>query len=217
MCRIYKNVYRCFIDYSKAFDSVDFELMWRICIFWHTNISSLLIESLHDSRPMLGAGSSSGVELFQVFMGTGLWQDGADQHVFHGLFIPTFAHCLSILVESPFLHKGFASRSSGVRERPIPKPDSRRIETAVGRTGPLSVQRGVRHDCPHSPLLSMRFYYEIEGLCPGEMGRWHIGVGGKCYNNLICADDVALLATTEYNLQQLVKYVGNASERLFGL
>ena len=60
---------------------------------------------------MLGAGSSSGVELFQVFMGTGLWQDGADQQVFHGVFIPTFAHCLSILVESPFLHKGFASSS----------------------------------------------------------------------------------------------------------
>ena len=38
----------------------------------------LLIESLHDSRPMLGAGSSSGVELCQVFVGTGLWQDGAD-------------------------------------------------------------------------------------------------------------------------------------------
>ena len=34
----------------------------------------LLFESLHDSRPMLGAGSSSGVELFQVFMGTRLWQ-----------------------------------------------------------------------------------------------------------------------------------------------
>ena len=30
---------------------------------------ALLLESLHDSRPMLGAGSSSGVELFQVFMG----------------------------------------------------------------------------------------------------------------------------------------------------
>ena len=26
-----------------------------------------LLESLHDSRPMLAAGSSSGVELFQVF------------------------------------------------------------------------------------------------------------------------------------------------------
>ena len=74
-------------------------------------LGALLLESLHDSRPMLGAGSSSGVELFQVFMGTGLWQDGADQQVFHGLFIPTFAHCLSILVESPFLHKGFASSS----------------------------------------------------------------------------------------------------------
>ena len=35
-------------------------------------------------------------------MGTGLWQDGADQQVFHCLFIPTFAHSLSILVLSPF-------------------------------------------------------------------------------------------------------------------
>ena len=71
----------------------------------------LLFELLHDSRPMLGASSSPGVELFQVFMGTRLWQDGADQQVFHGLFIPTFARCLSILVESPFLHKGFESSS----------------------------------------------------------------------------------------------------------
>ena len=71
----------------------------------------ILLESLHDSRPMLSAGSSSVVELFQVFMGTGLWQDGADQQVCHGLFIPTFARCLSILVESPFLHEGFASSS----------------------------------------------------------------------------------------------------------
>ena len=70
-----------------------------------------LFESLHDSRPMLSAGSSSGVELFQVFTGTRLWQDGADKQVFHCLFIHTFARCLSILVESPFLHKGFATSS----------------------------------------------------------------------------------------------------------
>ena len=72
----------------------------------------LLLESLHDSRLMLGAGSSSGVELFQVFMCTRLWQDRVDQQVFHCLFIPTFARCLSILVESQFLHKGFASSST---------------------------------------------------------------------------------------------------------
>ena len=71
----------------------------------------LLLESLYDSRPMLGAGSSSGVDIFQVFMGTGLWQDGADQQMFHRLFIPTFARCLSILVESTFMLKGFASSS----------------------------------------------------------------------------------------------------------
>ena len=66
---------------------------------------------------MLCAGSSSGVELFQVFMGTRLWQDGADQQVFHGLFIPTFARCLSILVESPFLHLGDLHRPVPVRRR----------------------------------------------------------------------------------------------------
>ena len=66
----------------------------------------LLIESLHDSRPMLGARSSSRVEIFQVFMGTWLWQGEADQQVFHSLFIPTFARCLSIFVKSPFLHLG---------------------------------------------------------------------------------------------------------------
>ena len=79
--------------------------VWNV--FTHTSVVLLLLfESLQDSRPMLGAGSSSGVELFQVFMGTRLWQDGADQQVFHGLFIRTFARCLSSLVESPFLHLG---------------------------------------------------------------------------------------------------------------
>ena len=50
-----------------------------------------------------------GLTLFHVFMGTRLWQYGENQQLFHCLFIPTFARCLSILVESPFLHKGFAS------------------------------------------------------------------------------------------------------------
>ena len=43
---------------------------------------------------LLGAGFSSEVEMFHVFVGTGLCQDGADFQVFHCLFIPTFARCL---------------------------------------------------------------------------------------------------------------------------
>ena len=43
-----------------------------------------------------------------------------------------------------------------------------------------------------------------------------IGIGGKFYNNLRYADDVALLATREGKLQELVNDVGKASER-FGL
>ena len=48
--------------------------------------------------------------------------------------------------------------------------------------------------------------------------KWEDGIeiGGKLYNNLRYADDVALLATPEGNLQQLVNDVGKASER-FGL
>ena len=40
--------------------------------------SFLFLESLHYSSPMLDTGSSSVVDLCQVFMGTGVWQDGAD-------------------------------------------------------------------------------------------------------------------------------------------
>ena len=42
-----------------------------IRIFMALVFPLLLPESLHDSRSMPGAGSSSGVELFQVFMSTG--------------------------------------------------------------------------------------------------------------------------------------------------
>ena len=48
--------------------------------------------------------------------------------------------------------------------------------------------------------------------------KWEDGIeiGGKFYNNLRYADDMALLATTEGKLQELVNDVGKASER-FGL
>ena len=49
--------------------------------------------------PDTGASSSeSEIELFQVFMGTGLWQVGADQQVFNCLSVPTFARSLPTFV-----------------------------------------------------------------------------------------------------------------------
>ena len=41
-----KNVYCCFIDYSKAFDCVDFELMWRTLLSF--GIPKYLVECLKD-------------------------------------------------------------------------------------------------------------------------------------------------------------------------
>ena len=41
-----KNVYCCFIDYSKAFDCVDFELMWRTLLSF--GIPKYIVECLKD-------------------------------------------------------------------------------------------------------------------------------------------------------------------------
>ena len=64
----------------------------------------------------------------------------------------------------------------------------------------------------------MLFNLYIELIMRHALEKWEDGIEiwGKFYNNLIYADDVALLATTEGNHQQLVNDVGKASER-FGL
>ena len=79
------------------------------------------------------------------------------------------------------------------------------------------MQRGVRQGCPLSvsPML-FNMYSELIMRHALEIWEDGIEIGGKLYNNLRYADDVALLATTEGNLQQLVNDVGKASER-FGL
>ena len=143
-----KNVYCCFIDYSKTFDCIDFELMWRTLLSF--GIPKYLVE------------------------------------------------CLKYLYQN----------------------QTAEVETVVGRTGHLSVQRtpvqrGVRQGCPLSPKL-FNLYSEL--IVRHALDKWEDGIeiGGTIYNNLIYADDVALLATTEGNLQQLVNDVGKAFER-FGL
>ena len=85
------------------------------------------------------------------------------------------------------------------------------VETVVGRTGPLSVQRGVRQGCQLSPML-FNLYIELIMRHALEKLEDGIEIRGTYYNNLIYADDMALLATTEGNLQQLVNDVGKASE-----
>ena len=64
----------------------------------------------------------------------------------------------------------------------------------------------------------MLFNLYSELIMRHVLEKWEDGIEiiGKCYNNLRYADDVALLATTEGNLQQLVNDVGKTSER-FGL
>ena len=118
------NVYCCFIDYSKAFDCVDFELMWRTLLsFWHSKISSRVLE------------------------------------------------------------------------RPIPKSDSRSRDSSwPNRTHPSAKGRPSRLPTFTNAVQPVqRTHYET---CPGEKWEDGIEIGGKVYNNLIYADDVALLATT---------------------
>ena len=132
------------IDYSKAFDCVDFEFMWRTLLYF--GLPKYLVECLKD--------------LYSI-------NQTAEE------------------------------------------------ETAVGRSGPLSVQRGVRQGCPLSPML---FNLYSEHIMRHALEKWEDGIeiGGQLYNNLRYADDVAILATTDGNLHQLVNDVGKASER-FGL
>ena len=64
------------------------------------------------------------------------------------------------------------------------------IETAVGRTGPLSVQRSVRQSCPLSPMM---FNQYIELIMRHVLEKWKDGIEIGCtfYNNLTYADDAS--------------------------
>ena len=76
-----------------------------------------------------------------------------------------------------------------------------KVETAVDWTGPLSVLRGVRQGCPLSPMLKLfKLYSEHIMIHALEKRDYGIEIGGKYYNNVIYAGDVAFLATTEVNL-----------------
>ena len=93
--------------------------------------------------------------------------------------------------------------SSGVLERSIiPKSDSRSRDSSWPNRTTLSAK-----GCPSRlPTFTMLFNLYSELIMRHALEKWEDGIeiGGKCYNNLIYADDVALLATTEGNLQQLV-------------
>ena len=85
------------------------------------------------------------------------------------------------------------------------------LKIKLSRRGPSQlVQRGVRQGCSFLPML-FKLYSEL--IMIHALEKWEDGIEivGKYHNNLRYADDVALLATTEDNLQQLVNDGGKAA------
>ena len=72
----------------------------------HSYYHNFLLESLHHSRPMLDTGSSSGVELFQVFMVLACWVRLA------GIPLSVHPH-----IRTQFVHPHFCT---GPLHRPVP-------------------------------------------------------------------------------------------------
>ena len=85
-------------------------------------------------------------------------------------------------------------------------------DKALSRRDPSQFKGGVCQGCPLSPML-FKLYSELIMIHALEKWEGNIEIVGKYPNNLRYADDVALLATTEDNLQQLVNDGGKSAER----
>jgi len=88
------------------------------------------------------------------------------------------------------------------------------IKLTEGLTEWTDIKRGVRQGCVMSPdlfnLYSELILKELEEVKAG------IQVNGRRINNIRCADDTVLLASSETGLQILVNIVHTSSKR-FGL
>ena len=88
-----------------------------------------------------------------------------------------------------------------------------RVRTLYGTTDWFKIDKGVRQGCLLSPCLFNLYAEHImrnAGLDELQSG---IKIGGRNINNLIYADDTALMAESKEELKSLLRRVKKESER----
>ena len=77
-----------------------------------------------------------------------------------------------------------------------------RIKTAEGMTGPVDILSGVRQGCPLSPIVFNLALEPVVRALLATGGGYELA--GKAYNNLVYADDAALVANSPERMAALL-------------
>ena len=78
------------------------------------------------------------------------------------------------------------------------------VRTKKGNSRNITIKRGTRQGCVLSPYL---FNLLTEMISREVNPTWDVSVGGKRLSNLRCADDTALMAESETELQRILNRV----------
>ena len=187
-----KNIYFCFIDYSKAFAEKAMAphfgtLAWKT--LWTEEPGGLPSMGSHrvgHDWSNLAAAEAAAAKAFDCVDHHKLWK------ILQEMGIPDHLTCL--------LRNLYAGQEATVR-------------TGHGTTGWFQIGKGVRQGCILSPCL-FNLYAEYimrnAGLDEAQAG---IKIDGRNINNLRYADDTTLMAESKEELKSLFMKVKEESEK----